>query len=73
MSAIDDRARRIRDAEGTLDSLREALALAGITLPSLRLHPSTWSDDTGAALVDLGPCNLDTAQQIAAAVRKATA
>lgn len=63
---------RIADAEGALDGLREALAAVGVTLPSLRLHHSTWSgDDDGPGHIELGACNVATARQLAAALRKA--
>jgi hypothetical protein len=72
MQAKDRRAsaRRISEADGALDALREALTAVGITLPSLRLHPGTWSDDSGSALIDLGACNLDTARKLSAALRE---
>ncbi|WP_030889146.1 hypothetical protein [Streptomyces sp. NRRL S-1868] len=63
-------AKRITDAEGALDALREALVGAGISLPSLRLHPGTWGDHTGVALIDLGPCNLETARKLGNILRK---
>ncbi|AXK35498.1 hypothetical protein DVA86_25445 [Streptomyces armeniacus] len=57
---------RIQNAEVVLHGLREALAQAGITLPSLQLHHSTWSasDDGGAALLSLGAVDLATARKL---------
>lgn len=46
-----------------LEELRDALALHGITLPSLRTPP------TGQ--IALGNCNPATARELAAALRKA--
>ncbi|MGW7519354.1 hypothetical protein ACWGJ2_27570 [Streptomyces sp. NPDC054796] len=60
---------KIADAEKALATLREALSQAGITLPSLRVDPSTWSSSTGSAMVDLGPCNVETAERLAALLR----
>lgn len=75
MAATDRRAtaKRISEADGVLDGLRESLAAAGLALPSLQLHHSTWSatDDTAPALIELGACNLDTARRLAAALRRA--
>lgn len=62
---------KIREADGALDTLREALSQAGITLPSLRVDPSTWSSSTGSAMIDLGPCNAETAGRLAALLRSA--
>lgn len=64
-------AQRINKAEGVLDGLREAFAVAGIVLPSLRLHPATWSDEAGGVLIDLGACNLDTARRLVNVLRTA--
>lgn len=46
-----------------LEELRDALALHGITLPSLRVGVP--------ALIALGNCNAVTARELAAALRKA--
>ncbi|NEA99692.1 hypothetical protein [Streptomyces sp. SID13726] len=46
-----------------LEELREALALHGITLPSLRVGVPS--------LIALGDCDAVTAREIAAALRKA--
>lgn len=62
---------KIKEADGALDTLRDSLAEAGITLPSLRVDPSTWSSSTGSAMIDLGPCNSETADRLAALLRTA--
>ncbi|MEV6478903.1 hypothetical protein [Streptomyces sp. NPDC051576] len=48
-----------------VEELREALALHGITLPSLGVDILT------AGLVALGNCNTATVRELAAALRKA--
>jgi hypothetical protein len=47
-----------------VEELRDALALHGIKLPSLRVDILT------AGLVTLGNCNTVTARELAAALRK---
>jgi hypothetical protein len=47
-----------------VEELREALDLHGITLPSLGV------DILAAGLVALGNCNIATARELAAALRK---
>ncbi|MFG2224835.1 hypothetical protein [Streptomyces sp. NPDC048644] len=68
-------ARRIPESDGVLDDLRKALHDAGVTLPSLRLHHSTWSssDPRAPGLIELGGCPLDTARLLTAALRRAVA
>ncbi|MFJ8359834.1 hypothetical protein [Streptomyces sp. NPDC093984] len=58
-----------------VEDLRAALALHGITLPSLRVDlPSLASTYAPPAhLVALGNCNTDTAQALATALRKTAA
>lgn len=52
--------------------LQEALTAAGITLPSLGIDlASCTSLIQPRPLVELGRCNLDTAQALAAALRQA--
>lgn len=68
-----NRAQRVSTAEGVLADLRDALRAAGVTLPSLALHYSTWSSDSDSpGLIELGACPLDTARQLTAALRKGT-
>lgn len=64
-------AEKTREAEGALDTLRDALRGAGITLPSLRLDATTWSGEASHALIELGRCNLGTARQLALALHTA--
>ncbi|MEU6670278.1 hypothetical protein [Streptomyces sp. NPDC046727] len=58
-----------------VEDLRAALALHGITLPSLRVDlpslASTYCPPAG--LVTLGNCNTATARALAAALRKTAA
>ncbi|MGW1749944.1 hypothetical protein ACWCRD_30880 [Streptomyces sp. NPDC002092] len=59
-----------------MEELRTALALHGITLPSLRVDlPSFASRCTppGGRLIALGNCNTTTAQALATALRKTAA
>ncbi|MEU2222335.1 hypothetical protein [Streptomyces sp. NPDC018347] len=58
-----------------VEELRAALALHGITLPSLRVDLPTFAGtyDPPAGLVALGNCNTATAHALATALRKAAA
>ncbi|TVZ99530.1 hypothetical protein [Streptomyces sp. BK340] len=58
-----------------VEELRAALALHGITLPSLRVDlPSFAGTYTPpAGLIALGNCNIATARALATALRKAAA
>ncbi|GGS25341.1 hypothetical protein AB0E75_02780 [Streptomyces griseoviridis] len=58
------------DLTRCVDELRAALAVHGITLPSLRADPLTYHG-AYAGLVALGSCNSDTARALTAALRKA--
>ncbi|GLF97145.1 hypothetical protein [Streptomyces yaizuensis] len=62
-------AKRLREAEEIVDELRKALAVMGVTLPSLRVDPVSLATDARHPLIDLGRCNLDTAARLAAALR----
>ncbi|GCB46428.1 hypothetical protein [Streptomyces sp. NL15-2K] len=62
------------DATLCLEELRTALALHGLTLPSLRVDLTTFAaayDPPAAALITLGNCNTATARELAALLRKA--
>jgi hypothetical protein len=61
------------DATLCLEELRAALALHGITLPSLRVDLPTFAAtyEPPAGLVALGNCNTATARELAAVLRKA--
>ncbi|MFD0164855.1 hypothetical protein ACFVJH_11935 [Streptomyces decoyicus] len=45
--------------------LQTALRAVGITLPSLCVDPVSCASSVMAPLVELGRCNLDTAQRLA--------
>lgn len=61
------------DSTLCLEELRDALALHGIALPSLRVDLPTFAGtyDPPAGLIALGNCNTATARELAAALRKA--
>ncbi|MEV5124238.1 hypothetical protein AB0K49_15835 [Streptomyces decoyicus] len=56
---------RVRQAEVVMVELQTALRAAGITLPSLCVDPVSCASSVMAPLVELGRCNLDTAQRLA--------
>ncbi|MFF5707809.1 hypothetical protein [Streptomyces sp. 62] len=58
----------IGTAQETVAELREALARAGITLPSLGLDVVTLAAEPPRPLVELGCCTVETARLLAAAV-----
>lgn len=72
---MPDHSPTVYDAPLCVEELRAALALHGITLPSLRVDlPSfagTYTPPTG--LVALGNCNTATAHALATALRKTAA
>ncbi|MEV5142877.1 hypothetical protein AB0L14_00185 [Streptomyces sp. NPDC052727] len=72
---MSDRSPTAYDVTLCVEDLRAALALHGITLPSLRVDlPSFAGTYTPpAGLVTLGNCNTATARALAAALRKAAA
>ncbi|MEU5921232.1 hypothetical protein ACWEPZ_09535 [Streptomyces sp. NPDC004288] len=55
-------------AQDAVAELREALARAGITLPSLGLDVVTLAAEPPRPLVELGCCTVETARLLAAAV-----
>ncbi|WP_432108937.1 hypothetical protein [Streptomyces sp. AA1529] len=60
---------KLREAEGTHERLRAALAEAGIMLPSLRVDLASCADRSlRGALLELGGCNLATAEKLAEAL-----
>ncbi|MPY51311.1 hypothetical protein [Streptomyces acidicola] len=61
------------DMSRCVEELRAALALHGITLPSLREDLPTFAGTYAppAGLITLGNCNTATARALAAALRKA--
>ncbi|AJC58460.1 MULTISPECIES: hypothetical protein [Streptomyces] len=56
------------EVETVIKELREALARAGIILPSLGLDPVSYAHRTMPPLVELGRCNMDTARRLAKAL-----
>ncbi|MFF0740764.1 hypothetical protein ACFYVL_10215 [Streptomyces sp. NPDC004111] len=61
----------IRAAEETIRALRAALADVGLHLPSLALDPGSCARDVPAPLVDLGRCDVPTAQRLTDALLRA--
>ncbi|MFK0169134.1 hypothetical protein ACIQU5_10045 [Streptomyces sp. NPDC090306] len=59
---------RAPDAEGAVARLRTALVEVGVVLPSLRVDPVTAVRGPGHTLVDLGSCNVGTADRLVAAL-----
>ncbi|MFJ2739538.1 hypothetical protein ACIO3O_07710 [Streptomyces sp. NPDC087440] len=60
----------IREAEVVREDLRDALKGHGIYLPSLGLDAAAMAATYSHPLLELGRCNLDTARQLTAALRK---
>ncbi|MFE7772765.1 hypothetical protein ACFU5O_02465 [Streptomyces sp. NPDC057445] len=58
----------LQDAEAAVAELRDALARAGVTLPSLRLDPVSCAGRDPRLLVELGRCTVETARRIATAL-----
>ncbi|WP_438488049.1 hypothetical protein [Streptomyces sp. S186] len=56
------------EVETVLTELREALARAGIILPSLGLDPVSYAHRSMPPLVELGRCNMDTARRLVKAL-----
>ncbi len=56
----------VEQAEETVKELREALAAAGIKLPTLRIDPATLAREAPCPLVELGRCSVETAARLAA-------
>ncbi|QIJ60589.1 hypothetical protein [Streptomyces sp. JB150] len=54
----------MRTTEDIVEALRAALKGVGVVLPSLRVDPVTGASDEPFALVDLGRCNVRTAEQL---------
>ncbi|MGW1164191.1 hypothetical protein [Streptomyces sp. NPDC002550] len=69
----DHRSPTAYDVTLCVEELRAALALHGITLPSLRVDLPSFAGRYGrsAGLVTLGNCETATARALAAALRKA--
>ncbi|MEV5316995.1 hypothetical protein AB0K92_04840 [Streptomyces sp. NPDC052687] len=54
----------MRTTEDIVEALRAALKGVGVVLPSLRVDPVTGASDEPFALVDLGRCNVRTAEHL---------
>ncbi|MET9786058.1 hypothetical protein [Streptomyces canus] len=59
----------MRSTQEVLESLREALVGVGVVLPSLAVDPLTGAGDEPFPLVDLGRCNVRTAERLASVLR----
>lgn len=59
----------MRSTEEVVESLREALMGVGVALPSLCVDPVTGASEEPFALVDLGRCNVRTAEKLASVLR----
>ena len=59
----------VRPTEDIVETLREALVGVGVVLPSLRVDPVTGASDEPFALVELGRCNVRTAERLASVLR----
>jgi hypothetical protein len=59
----------VEEAEETVEELRQALARAGVVLPSLGIDPATLAREAACPLVDLGRCSVAVAARLAAALR----
>ncbi|WP_241265561.1 hypothetical protein [Streptomyces boncukensis] len=59
---------KLREAEDAYRRLRTALGEADVLLPSLRVDLSSCADHLTEPLLDLGRCNLATAERLIAAL-----
>ncbi|MEV5338411.1 hypothetical protein AB0K93_07980 [Streptomyces sp. NPDC052676] len=59
----------MRTTEEIVEALRAALRGVGVVLPSLRVDPVTGASDEPFALVDLGRCNVRTAEHLTDVLR----
>ncbi|MFF3909426.1 hypothetical protein ACFYZJ_26365 [Streptomyces sp. NPDC001848] len=59
----------MRSTEEVVEALRVALARVDVVLPSLGVDPVTGASDERFALVELGRCNLRTAQHLTDVLR----
>ncbi|MFF0160133.1 hypothetical protein ACFYRY_21755 [Streptomyces sp. NPDC005263] len=59
----------MRATEEVVRTLREALVGVGVVLPSLCVDPVTGASDEPFALVELGRCNVRTAERLASVLR----
>lgn len=59
----------VRTTQDVVESLRAALEGVGVVLPSLGVDPVTGAGGEPYALVELGRCNVRTAQHLADVLR----
>lgn len=59
----------MRSTDDVVESLRGALVGVGVVLPSLCVDPVTAATGEPFALVDLGRCNVRTAERLASVLR----
>ena len=59
----------MRSTEEVVENLRQALTGVGVALPSLCVDPVTGASEEPFALVDLGRCNVRTAEKLASVLR----
>ena len=64
-------AKKVKNAEAARDRLQAALKGVGVVLPSFRIVPLSCTKECSRQLIDLGPCAVDTACAIAAALESA--
>lgn len=62
-------AQKVGAAEDAVRAVDSGLRAAGIVLPSLRVDPVSCARIDPEPLIDLGRCNLETAQRLAAVLR----
>ncbi|MER5442513.1 hypothetical protein [Streptomyces sp. NPDC002790] len=62
----------VEEAEETVETLRAALAGAGIVLPSLGIDPGSIARSAPCPLVELGRCPVDTVARLAAVLLAGT-
>lgn len=60
----------VREANDALTELKEALALAGVSLPSLGLEHAAMATGQPSPLVELGRARPDTISDLAKVIRK---
>nr|WP_129843980.1 hypothetical protein [Streptomyces sp. RFCAC02] len=63
----------MHDVEQATDELRDALALHGLTFPSLGVDPVTYAGLYPLPLVELGRCPVHVAVRLTEVLRKAAA
>ncbi|MFF3753988.1 hypothetical protein ACFYYH_26585 [Streptomyces sp. NPDC002018] len=64
-------AAHVRAAEDAVEVLRAGLAVAGVTLPGLRIVPASCLGEAPVPLIDLGRCDLGTALRLGAVLEQA--